>query len=149
MTETLVSLCPNCESGFRGIRNPVLWSDGRNIPCGHEWHTVEQLELDTAPLVVPDRVEGVTHKERFESFNKLNPWVLEALEQLTVDYLDRGAKRMGIGMLFEVLRWQHGRQTQGEKLKLNNNHRSHYVRLMKERHPEWEDVFETRTQTSE
>lgn len=106
--------------------------------------TQQHFDFDMAPLVAPDRVFGASIQDRFESFHSNNPWVLGALESLTVDYLQAGNSRLGIGMLVEVLRWQYGRQTSGDEFKLNNNYRSRYVRLMIERHPTWADVFSTR-----
>jgi hypothetical protein len=93
-------------------------------------------------------VEGATIQERFESFHELNPWVLDALENLTANWIARGRRRLGINMLIEVLRWQSGIRTQGESFKLNNSYAPRYVRLMIERHPEWDDVFETRSLTA-
>lgn len=86
-----------------------------------------------------------TIQDQFVNFHRLNPWVLDALESLTADYLSGGAKRVGIGMLFEVLRWRYVRATEGDEFHLNNNFRSRYVRLLIERHPEWSPAFEVRT----
>ncbi|WP_308013806.1 hypothetical protein [Streptantibioticus parmotrematis] len=92
----------------------------------------------------PDE-QGVSIQQQFEEFHRLNPWVLRALESLTADYLDRGARRVGIGMLFEVLRWRYAAATEGDDFRLNNNFRSRYVRLLIQRHPTWAAVFEVRT----
>lgn len=88
--------------------------------------------------------QAATIQERFEAFHQLNPWVLRALEQLTADYLTRGSKRVGIGMLFEVLRWRYAIATEGDEFRLNNSYRSRYVRLLIEQHPEWAPAFEVR-----
>ncbi|MEV4741776.1 hypothetical protein [Streptomyces sp. NPDC049555] len=105
-----------------------------------------QLELPVAPLRHPEPAGGeVSIQRRFEAFHELNPWIAEQLEVLTADCLQHGSRRVGIGMLFEVLRWQYGRATAGrEPWRLNNDYRSRYVRLLIERHPEWVDIFETR-----
>ncbi|MGW1801670.1 hypothetical protein ACWCQN_38580 [Streptomyces sp. NPDC001984] len=87
---------------------------------------------------------GQSIQERFEAFNALNPWVLRHLEQLTADCVTKGFRRVGIGMLFELLRWRYGQATQGDAFRLNNNFRSRYVRLLIERHTEWAHLFETR-----
>lgn len=102
-----------------------------------------QLALPMGPLVL-NVVEGETIQQRFESFHAHNPWVCEALEALTADWLSRGRTRIGIKMLFEILRWQYGRSTTGDEFKLNNNYPSRYVRLLIDRHPEWAGVFQTR-----
>ncbi|WP_180685932.1 hypothetical protein [Streptomyces gossypiisoli] len=96
-------------------------------------HTVRQPDGNAATI-----------QAQFEAFHQLNPWVLRALERLTADYLKRGAKRVGIGMLFEVLRWRYTLATEGDDFRLNNSYRSRYVRLLIERHPEWRSAFEVR-----
>ncbi|WP_405803433.1 hypothetical protein [Streptomyces sp. NBC_01187] len=89
--------------------------------------------------------QAPTIQAQFEAFHQLNPWVLRALEDLTADYLKRGARRVGIGMLFEVLRWRYVIATEGDDdFRLNNNYRSRYVRLLIERNPEWGPAFEVR-----
>ncbi|AJC58607.1 hypothetical protein [Streptomyces sp. 769] len=88
--------------------------------------------------------KAATIQAQFETFHQLNPWVLRALEELTADYLRRGAQRVGIGMLFEVLRWRYALATEGDEFRLNNNFRSRYVRLLIDRHPEWQSAFEVR-----
>ncbi|WP_367132774.1 MULTISPECIES: hypothetical protein [Streptomyces] len=109
--------------------------------------TTMQLELPMAPLRHPEPAgpdEARSIQERFEAFHELNPWILDHLETLTADCIARGLPRVGIGMLFEVLRWQYGRATLGEPWRLNNNFRSRYVRRILERHPEWISLFEIR-----
>lgn len=95
-------------------------------------------------MTTTQRVQGDTIQERFEDFHRLNPSVLTKLEALTTQWLAAGGTRIGIGMLTEVLRWQYGLQTRGDDFKLNNAYRSRYVRLMLQRHPEWEGVFQLR-----
>ncbi|MFJ2738507.1 hypothetical protein ACIO3O_02460 [Streptomyces sp. NPDC087440] len=63
---------------------------------------------------------------------------------LTADCVDKGLRRVGIRMLFKVLRRQYGRATSGDPWRLNNDDRSRYVRLLLELHPEWSVLFETR-----
>ena len=87
---------------------------------------------------------GDSIQSRFERFHDANPWVLTKLEEMTGELVARGRRRVGIAMLFEVIRWEHLRSTTGDPFRLNNSFRSRYVRLMIHRHPEWADVFETR-----
>jgi hypothetical protein len=86
-----------------------------------------------------DRIQAA-----FERFHKENPHVLDRLLELTDEYLMQGHSKVGIGMLFEVLRWTEDMSTTGDAFKLNNNYRSRYVRLMLKRRPDWADVFSTR-----
>lgn len=104
-----------------------------------------QLELPIAELVIPDPREGQSIQQAFEAFHAANPWVYQAFARLTADWVAQGNRRVGIGMLTEVLRWQYGRRTNTtDGFKINNNFRSRYVRFLIRQHPEWERVFETR-----
>lgn len=103
-----------------------------------------QLQLELGDLVIPRYRRGASIQENFAEFHAANPWVLTALEKLTADYIATGARALGIGMLWEVIRWQYVSQARGSVFKANNNFRSRYVRLMLERHPEWRTVFATR-----
>ena len=97
------------------------------------------------PLVVPAQVPGQSIQAQFEAFHALNPWVLRRFESMTEDCINRGFQRIGIGMLYELLRWQYGAVTRGDEFRLNNNYRSRYVRLLIEEHPSWAALFETRS----
>lgn len=103
-----------------------------------------QLALDLAPLVTPDYAPRATIAERYAEFEALNPWIIPALEKLTREWLAQGHKRIGIGMLTEVLRWQYGRTVSTDGLKINNDFRSRMVRRLIERNPDFADVFATR-----
>lgn len=98
------------------------------------------------PALVIERTGG-TIQDRFEEFHRLNPWVYETLERLAADWIGRGRKRIGIRMLWEVMRWQHGRTTRdpSSEFKANDHYHSRYVRMLIDRHPEWSECFELRT----
>lgn len=84
-------------------------------------------------------------EEQFLAFHAANPWVYERLRTLALDMVGRGHQRIGIGQLWEVLRWQYARATTStDGLKLNNNHRSRYARLLADTEPELAEAFETR-----
>lgn len=105
----------------------------------------DQLLLPIAELVHAPADEDLTIGQRFDRFHADNPWVLQALEQLTEDWLARGHRRVGVKQMFEVIRWQYGRQTSGDQgFRCNNDFTSRYARLLIERHPEWVDAIETR-----
>ena len=82
--------------------------------------------------------------ERFDAFHNENPHVYEQLRVLALGLVRRGRTRIGIGMLFEVLRWQRMIATTGEPYKLNNDYRSRYARMLAAAEPELADAFETR-----
>lgn len=109
-----------------------------------------QLELgDGAVFSEPPRLlrvpsAGTSIQLRFEAFHRANPWVYDALVQLARDLRARGHHKIGIGMLFEVLRWQYMRSTVGDEFKLNNSYRSRYSRLIESREDDLLGVFEKR-----
>ncbi|WOX11474.1 hypothetical protein [Streptomyces sp. N50] len=101
------------------------------------------------PLEFGERVCGEGDVEPslddlFEDFHAEHPWVYEALERLTVQWVAAGGGRIGVKALFEQLRWLAPEITDGEPFQLNNNFTSRYARLLRAGHPEWRDVFELR-----
>lgn len=81
----------------------------------------------------------------FQKFHAANPAVYAELARLARQAVAKGRRRVGIGMLWEVLRWHFWLETKtDEEFKLNNNHRSRYARLLMEREPDLRGVFETR-----
>lgn len=90
---------------------------------------------------VPD---DVTIRSRFRAFHAENPLVYHELVALAKDLRRRGHDRIGIGMLFEVLRWKRMLATRGDEFKLNNDYRSRYARLIMFREPDLRGIFETR-----
>lgn len=104
----------------------------------------DQLDLFMAPLVDTPPTVGLTIDEAFEQFHAANPWVYDALVTLTRDYTTRNKRRVGIKMMFEVLRWQYHRRTIGDTFKLNNNFSSRYARKIMAEHEDLAEAFETR-----
>lgn len=104
-----------------------------------------QLDLFMGPLVDTPSTAGLTIDEAFNQFHTANPWVYDALVTLTRDYVSRRpGRRVGIAMMFEVLRWQYHRKTTGDLFKLNNNYRSRYARKIMAEHADLADAFEIR-----
>lgn len=81
--------------------------------------------------------------DRFRLFDQTNPHIRVRLVQLIEQHLNHGARRLGIGALFEELRWS-GTETNGDHYRLNHDYRAHYVRALIADHPEWRDLFELR-----
>lgn len=103
---------------------------------------VEQLAFPD--LVLPDIERDATIQERFAAFHAANPHVYDRLRRLALELVRAGHKRIGIGMLFEVVRWS-AMTTRGDDVyKLNNNHRSRYARLLVDNEPELATAFELR-----
>lgn len=87
-----------------------------------------------------------TIDEQFVEFDRCNPFVMDALAKLSRDYVERGHTRVGIGHLFEIVRWSYAMHTTDphSDLKLNNNLRSRYSRELMRRYPDLDGLFETR-----
>jgi hypothetical protein len=97
-----------------------------------------------APLIRPAIDDLRTIQRRFEEFHSHNPWVYAALVELTRDLHRQGVDRVGVKMLFEVLRWHYIRATAGDEFRLNNSYTSRYARLIAENEPELGALFEMR-----
>lgn len=110
-------------------------------------HTDHQLGLFDRRIVTIN-ARGLTLDQQFEQFHQANPHVYAALRRLALDAARRGRK-LGIAMIFEVLRWQYAMHTTdaASEFKLNNNYRAFYARLLMDSEPELANYFETRTQT--
>lgn len=85
----------------------------------------------------------------FRAFHEANPHVYRALVELARTAKAQGAAEIGIGMLWEVLRWRLFFETTDRNFKLNNNHRSRYARLIMAQEPDLAGIFEVRELTSE
>lgn len=86
-----------------------------------------------------------TIDRHFAEFHRENPRVYDVLVRLARSAHDRGKQRIGIGLLWERMRWELWIETAGaEDYKLNNNFRSRYARLIMDREPDLSDMFETR-----
>jgi len=85
-----------------------------------------------------------TIEEAFRRFHAENPHVAQELVRLARQAKRAGATRLGMKMLFEVLRWRHTLRTGGDDFKLNNNYHAYYARLIMSENEDLEGVFETR-----
>lgn len=98
-----------------------------------------QLTLDGAKPA-----HTATIDERFQAFHAANPHVYDELVRLARRAKRAGATKIGIGMLFEVLRWRRTMATGGDDFKLNNVLRSRYARTIMECEHDLAGIFETR-----
>lgn len=81
---------------------------------------------------------------RFREFDEENPDVYDKLVKMTFELKRIGHNKIGIGMLFEVIRWQVMLDTSDPDFKLNNSYRSRYARKIMLEYPELDGIFETR-----
>lgn len=77
-------------------------------------------------------------------FDRTNPQVMGRLEELAIRAINHGRKRLSINELFEVLRYEHGIQSNGESFLLNNNFRAWYARQLMARNARLAGMFATR-----
>ena len=88
-----------------------------------------------------------TIDERFAAFHAAHPDVYTTLVALCREARSRGRRHLGIGMLWEVLRWNRllaGLPDPGEDRKLNDHYRSRFARMIMEGEPDLRGIFETR-----
>lgn len=85
-----------------------------------------------------------TLQARFREFHYKNPQVCTSLIRLARELKGKGHRKIGIGMLFEVIRWQTMLQTTGDPYKLNNSYRSRYARMIMDSTPDLEGIFDLR-----
>jgi hypothetical protein len=87
---------------------------------------------------------------QFIRFHFDNPDVYRKLVDMARNLKLRGHETVGIGMLFEVIRWQTYMETidMNSDFKLNNNYRSRYARLIMDQEPYLAGMFNIRELTS-
>lgn len=97
------------------------------------------------PATLFDNAAASKLERAFQEFHAQNPQVYATLKRLAVRAKQQGQTRTGIGMLWEVMRWELTVETRsGDNFRLNNNHRSRYARLLMEQEPELAGIFATR-----
>ena len=108
----------------------------------------DQYELDLRPLEVG---QDDSIPARFHRFHAANPAVYRALVFLAREFrAKRPSSKMGIGMLYEVLRWNYYMETNSqEEYKLSNDFRAPYARLIMASEPDLADAFNTKSSISD
>jgi hypothetical protein len=94
----------------------------------------------------PRDIKKTTIYQRWERFHEKNPEVYETLKTLAYKAtVRRGRKKIGIGMLFEVLRWEYYlKPDTTEEFKLCNDYRAPYARWLMIHEPPLRDIFNLR-----
>lgn len=82
--------------------------------------------------------------ERFWQFHERNPDVLRQLVELTERARIRGYEHWSINAAFELIRWQRGPTESFDGLKLNNDFRALYSRLVMYHRPEYRGFYRVR-----
>jgi hypothetical protein len=87
---------------------------------------------------------NMTIQTQFEDFHMANPHIYTEIVSMAREWKKVGKRKLGIGMVFEVLRWNTAITTKSLDFKLNNNYRSRYVRLIEEQESDLVGIFRTR-----
>ena len=81
----------------------------------------------------------------FHNFHAENPWVYDKLRDMALQLKRSGRDSYGIAALFEVLRYEYALRTKSDDgLKLNNNYRALYARMLAQQEPELQEFFRMR-----
>lgn len=93
-----------------------------------------QPTADHDPLWLQNPTDKI--ETAFAAFHRANPAIYLELEQrcLRLQFNPR-AKRIGVALLFESMRYDQLAETTGDDYKLNNNYRALYARLLIHRQP--------------
>lgn len=84
-------------------------------------------------------------EEKFQEFHKNNPDIYDILTRLARQARRAGKRKMGVKMLWEVMRWELMIQsTDVAGFKLNNNYPSRYARLIMKQESDLTTFFEIR-----
>jgi hypothetical protein len=98
--------------------------------------------------IKPEPPESRIYKQ-FEVFHNNNPEVYNNLVHLARQFRRKGSnynRKMGIGMLYEVLRWNFFMNIDAgdECFALSNDFRACYARLIMDKEPDLQDAFNLR-----
>lgn len=90
--------------------------------------------------------ESDSIERKFRAFHRENPRVYAELLRLAREAQKKGVRRLGVRMLWEVMRWNLSIATYdpASDLKLNDHYRRRYVRWLIEKHPDLKTMFELR-----
>jgi len=86
-------------------------------------------------------------QQQFEEFHARHPDVYRTLCRLARRAKGAGRSKIGMRMLFEVIRWEWiiaGLPDEAEEFKLNNNYISRYARRIMAQEPDLEGFFPIR-----
>jgi hypothetical protein len=84
-------------------------------------------------------------RDKFDCFHGDNPHIYKRLVQMTRLLVRKGQTQIGMGMLFEVLRWEIFIQSETDSpYTLDNTLRAYYTRLIESQEPDLCGVFTKR-----
>lgn len=101
--------------------------------------------LNPPAIITVPATKHLSINAAFEEFHRLNPEIYARLVILSRTALAAGRIRIGIGALWERMRWDYMLSSTGDMYKLNNNFRSRYARLIAKNEPQLSSLFAFRT----
>lgn len=102
------------------------------------------MSYDFSKLKEEKKIFSVDQRlyKNFVQFHNDNPEIYTELVTMARRLQRRGRRKIGIGMLFEVLRWNYYITTiSNDEYKLANAHRAFYVRLIEQEEPDLRGFF--------
>lgn len=80
----------------------------------------------------------------FEKFHEDNPEILQRLASMALRLKEKGFTHYGLRALWEAMRYDLSVETTSKQYKLNDHFPPKYARLLMERWPQLDGMFETR-----
>lgn len=87
--------------------------------------------------------------DAFERFHGENPIVWELFQKFTQAVIARGSAHYSSKAIFERIRWHIDIETEGSRVKLNNNFTAYYARMFHLAQPQYDGFFRNRRLVSE
>src|ERR1039458_3585900 len=106
------------------------------------------LDLITPPVQIPVDARHLPLDERFALWVQLNPTLVERITRLALAQAARGARRLSTKSLFEQVRASAVVAGPPADWKLDNSFTAPMARLLVQRHPELDGLFEFRVRRS-
>lgn len=115
---------------YADVDDLFAWADANGSPAA----LAEQAEPERKSI-----------EERCAEFDAAHPEVYAEIKRLALDAHARGRRRLGIGFLAELARWNLTTDAHdGEGFKVNSDYRAIWVRRLIVECPELAGMFETR-----
>jgi len=128
------------------MADPTLWDEPATATPLMSARGVEVWQTKHGQVMV-HRSRERSILQSAKRFHAENPHVYRILCELARKWRKRFPDRqVGIGLLFEIARWEHHFVTTGEPLKLNHNYRKFYAHLLMADEPDLANLFHTRKQ---
>jgi hypothetical protein len=103
--------------------------------------------IEDLPLFAQTKESRSKLEKAFWDFHERHPSVYRKLVSLARQWKEkRGATRLGIATLYETARWSLLLDCDAAGIKLNNNHRAYFSRLIAQNEPDLREMFQFRQQ---